>query len=418
MKRIFSDCYNSEKIISRIKKEKELARYVVLNYTDKFLVFLLPLVVLFVSGDRNLYNDIEYVYSIANLVIPFFLFISAYSFYGYKKQSSPNACKSFIKDYDFFSTLTILLSLLVGLFLILILSRINTFLSLFLLFFVLIRFVYLEFTNYYGAYYRLIDKPSKLLVFSIICSITSLIFAIICSFLGKGVLFAYFIPQLCLSLIFVRIILICRHNKEILSRYFSYVRDSISFSWPLIINCTIVALVVNYGKVYAYNYMSSYEMYNFSYIMRISLIVQMAHASLMAFYGKKLYINGYDMSFCKRYVLVITFALILSLISLYVFNMFSTENKLRIDLTAFIVLLYTFIHCCGAATEVYFGRNNKNRVILYMSLLSSILYGVMLVLFHKTLLHFSISMVFYSFFYFILLVTYIKYDKRKSVRNC
>lgn len=412
MKRNFSDYYNSEKIISRIKKEKELAWFVSLNYTDKFLVFLLPLAVLFVSGDRNLYNDIEYVYSIANLVIPFFLFVSTYSFYGYKKQSSSNGCKSYIEEYEFFSTLTILLSLLGGAVLIFILSRVYTDLSIYLLFFVLVRFVYLEFTNYYGAYYRLIDKPSKLLLFSIVCSIASLIFAIICSFFGKGVLFAYFIPQLCLSLIFVRIVSVCIHNKEIIYRYISYIIDSVKFSWPLIINCTIVAIVVNYGKVYAYNYMSSYEMYNFSYIMRISLIVQMAHASLMAFYGKKLYLNGYDISFCKRYILVISIALLFALISLYAFNIFSFENKLRIDLTAFLVLFYTLIHCCGAAIEVYFGRNNKNHVILYMSLLSSVVYGFMLVLFHQTLLHFSISMVSYSLFYLLLLVAYIKFDKK------
>lgn len=412
MKRNFLAYYNSVRVLSMIKEEKELARYVVLNYTDKFLVFLLPLAVLFVSGDRNIYNDIEYVYSIANLIIPFFLFISTYSFYGYKKISSPNDCKSYIKDYDFFCSFTILLSLLLGSILIVIINRINTFLSQYLLFFVLIRFVNLEFTNYYGAYYRLIDKPSRLLFFSIICSLISLFFATICSILGRGVLFAYFLPQLFLSLIFIRMVLICRHNKELLRRYYNYVRESVIFSWPLIINCTIVAIVVNYGKVYAYNFMSSYEMYNFSYIMRISIIVQMAHASLMAFYGKKLYLNGYDMPFCKRYVIIITTALILSLVSLYVFNMFSTENKLRIDLTALIVLLYTFIHCCGAATEVYFGRNNRNRIVLYLSLFSSVIYGLLLLLFDKTILLFSVSMVAYSLIYFISLIVYIFYSKK------
>lgn len=52
----------NDKIKQIICNNKELAIFMSLTYIDKFLIFLLPLFVLYVTNDTNCYNDIEYIY--------------------------------------------------------------------------------------------------------------------------------------------------------------------------------------------------------------------------------------------------------------------------------------------------------------------------------------------------------------------
>ena len=97
------------------KNNKDLATFAVLNYVDKFLVFLLPLTVLYITHDRESYNSIEYVYSIANVIAPFFIFFSSYAFYGYKLSLEESGDSGYVGLYRKYSSFAIIILLVIGL---------------------------------------------------------------------------------------------------------------------------------------------------------------------------------------------------------------------------------------------------------------------------------------------------------------
>lgn len=379
---------------------KEFVCFVLLNYADKFLVFILPLVILYFTNDRDCYNSIEYIYSIANVFLPFLLFISAYCFYEFKENKGEKS--SYVIQYKEFSSLTFVIVLILGCVGICFISFIAAPIAEITAFLVLIRLVYLLYINYYTTFYRLIDKPSQILFFSIICSAVSLLLSVCFRSSSNSILLAFFVPQLILALSFAYPLFSI--SSGFTKRYVEYVKKSIGFSWPVIVNSTIVAFVMNYGKIYAYNYLSSYEMYNFSYVMRISMIIQMAHTSMIAYYGKELYLKGYSSSFYKKYISVIGIAFSLSIVILFSFNYFTSFDKLTIDITTYLILLYTLIHCCGASLELFFGRENMNRSILGVSVISCATFcGLIFICKVESLKTLAIYMVSYSLIYFILL---------------
>lgn len=387
------------------KNNKNLAAFVILNYIDKFLVFLLPLAVLYITQERESYNAIEYVYSIANVIAPFFVFFSSYAFYGYKL-SLENGNERYVGLYRRYGSFIIRILLVIGLVAAFFASLLVSSLSLLISFMILIRFLYLQTINNNNAYYRLIDKPARFLIFTILGSLASVALVYFFHLDLRSVLIAFFVPQLAISVL-------CLYAGKgklpfFLKGFKEYFVNSFKYAWPIVVNCTIVAFVMNYGKIYAYNYLSSYEMYNFSYIMRISLVIQMAHASLISFYGKELFVKGYSASFFKKYGLVIGSAFILSVICLYVFNLFFTD-KLTIDATTFLILIYTLLYSLGASLEMWYGRKNQNHVILYFSIFSSmIFFGLIFFVGVKSLMLLAIYMVVYALTYLILLIMIAK----------
>ena len=384
------------------KNNKKFGIFVFLNYIDKFLIFLLPLAVLYFTKDRDCYNSIEYIYSIANIILPFLLFISAYCFYGYKelRETEPY----YIKEYRECGSFTILTVFLIGLVGLSSISLIGIPIALFIPFLVLIRLIYLLYINYYNTYYRLIDKPSHILGYSIGCSIFSLILSLAFNSSADRLLVAFFFPQLAIAVFFFYPLFFIS-REGFLDRYSGYLKRSLSFSWPIMINSTIVAFVMNSGKIYAYNCLSSYEMYNFSYVMRIAMIIQMAHASMIAYYGKELYVKGYSSSFYKKYIVVIGMAFIISIFLLFLFNRFTSFDKLTINITTYLILLYTFIHCCAASLELFFGRVNMNRSVLGMSVIACFVFCALIFVFKiSNLQTLAIYMVIYAFIYLVLLI--------------
>lgn len=391
-----------------VRNNKDFAVFITLTYIDKFLIFLLPLAVLHITNDRDCYNDIEYIYSVASVLSPFFVFFSTYAFFGYKKSLEEKDIL-YIKAYRSYGALLIIVMAIIGSIISLIVPTIITSLSVLMAFMVLGRFLYLQTINNNNAYFRLIDRPAKFVVFTIICSIASAILVYTIGFDKQWVMIAFFIPQVILSLgdslIFV---LVSNINWK---GFVDYLWKSLRYAWPIVINCTLVAFVMNYGKIYAYNFLSSYEMYNFSYIMRISLVIQMAHSSLMAFYGKDLFVNGYSISFYKKYTFVILLAFVFSILCLYGFNYFIPE-KLTIDLTTYLILLYSLIISYAASLEVFYARNDKNKIILFVSVVSCLIFLALLFFVRGNgLQSLAICMVIYSVVYFISLFMIAKEKK-------
>ena len=68
-----------------IKNIQNIYLYSFFNFVDKILIFLLPLIILKIYDDKNLYNSIEYIYSIAIIIVIFFdLGLKNYTFYFLK----------------------------------------------------------------------------------------------------------------------------------------------------------------------------------------------------------------------------------------------------------------------------------------------------------------------------------------------
>lgn len=387
-------------VIELVRNNKDFAVFVTLTYIDKFLIFLLPLAVLYITNDRDCYNEIEYIYSVAGVLSPFFVFFSTYAFFGYKK-SLEEKDDLYIKAYRSYGAWLIIVLALIGVIISLIVPTILTSLSVLMAFMVLGRFLYLQTVSNNSTYFRLIDNPARFVVFTIICSIASAISVYIIGYDKQWVMFAFFLPQIILSLgDSIIIVLVSNINWK---GFIDYLWKSLRYAWPIVINCTLVAFVMNYGKIYAYNFLSSYEMYNFSYILRISLVIQMAHSSLMAFYGKDLFVNGYSVLFYKKYTIVILVAFILSILCLYGFNLFITD-KLTIDLTTYLILLYSLIISYAASLEVFFSRKDQNKVILFVSVVSCLVFLILLFFIGKGgLRSLALCMVIYSLIYLITL---------------
>lgn len=395
-------------VLSMYKNNKELVSFVVLNYVDKFLVFLLPLAVLYITQDRESYNAIEYVYSIANVVAPFFVFFSSYAFYGYKL-CLEGGKEGFINSYRTYSSFCIVALSLIGLVVAFIAPLVVSSLTLLLSFLILIRFVYIQTINNNNAYYRLIDKPARFLIYTISSSVLSVVLVYFFHLDQRNTLIAFFVPQIIISFFCINVM---KGAKVItINGFKDYFVNSFIYAWPIVVNCTIVAFVMNYGKIYTYNYLTSYEMYNFSYIMRISMVIQMAHASLISFYGKELFVNGYSLSFFKKYFLVMGSAFVLSVICLYVFNFFVTD-KLTIDTTTYLILLYTLLFSLGASFEMWYGRRNRNRVILFVSIFCCLVFFSMIFFLGVDgLSSLALYMVVYALLYLIMLLLIAKINK-------
>lgn len=395
-------------LLTMYKNNKDLATFVVLNYIDKFLVFLLPLAVLYITQDRECYNAIEYVYSIANVIAPFFVFFSSYAFYAYKISVEKNE-DGFICNYRSYNSFFIIALFIIGLGVAFLAPLVVSSLTLLLSFLILFRFVYIQTINNNNAYYRLIDKPARFLVYTISGSIFSIALVYLFHLDQRYSLIAFFVPQLVVSIICLNVIKDAKYFT--IAGFRDYFVSSFKYAWPIVVNCTIVAFVMNYGKIYAYNYLSSYEMYNFSYIMRISMVIQMAHASLISFYGKELFVKGYSLSFYKKYLLVMGSAFALSVICLYVFNFFVTD-KLTINITTFLILLYTLLFSLGASFEMWYGRRNQNRVILYISIFCCLIFfGLIFIVGVESLSSLALYMVIYALLYLLLLIFVAKVKK-------
>ena len=74
-----------------IKKLQNIYSYSVLNFLDKGLIFITPLLILKFFDDKVLYNTIEYIYSISAILVIFLdLGLKNYTFFYLKKSKNYN----------------------------------------------------------------------------------------------------------------------------------------------------------------------------------------------------------------------------------------------------------------------------------------------------------------------------------------
>ncbi len=362
----------------KILKYKSLLYFISLNYIDKGLAFLLPLFVLYFTKNISLYNDIEYIFSIANImVVVLDLGGRAYMLYGYvniqDKKKYLEGVKGFFYILNFFYILLVLAILLTCT----LTSFINN-----IIFFISIRCLIVLFINYFSVYFRLLDKPQNILYISILInSLTILILFILNKFITNTNGVYYFFSVQMLFIVLVSIKEGKYINKSSILFSMDYLKKAIKYSWPVILNVLLITIMNNFGKIYIFQRFSKEEMYTFSYLLRISMVIQMAHVSISAYYSKKIYLDSttkIDFRLYKFYSLFLFSTVLLCLMMIFVINTLNFLPKIDLGVTAIFLLLYVFIWCQQSYFEQYLNKTNRNKWILYISCISMIIYFFLL----------------------------------------
>lgn len=352
-------------------EHKKLLLYTILNYIDKFIIFSLPLIVLYITKNVQIYNDVEYIFSIANITIVVLEIGKLYLFYGYKLAVDRDLFVRQAKNYFLFIQL---IYSLIGLCIYPFVYHIESPLG-GLYIFIFIRILYILFINFFNYYFRLAETPSKIFLYSIPVNITSVV--LICLFfkLNLGLtLEMFFLPQ-CLISVGSILLFFFRFRWTCISGIVPYLKNGVRYAWPIILNTLLISFVNNYGKIYAYNFLSENEMYNFSYLLRIVMIIQMAHASVIAYYSKEIYTNtGLDFRILKLYSWFIGIAIILATLFLIGFNLVFAVNKVRLDIVFVLILFYAVCWCYQSFFELYYNKTNHNKYVLLFSLIGTGVY--------------------------------------------
>lgn len=373
------------KINNLYKNNKKLLRFMALSYLDRAVVFLLPLLVFQMFRDQLVYVSIEYIYSVSTVVIPLIdLGLAGYFFYAYRNTKDKNELiKLFLNS---FKILYLLISF-IGVCLIVFHYLGHDFED--YIVFIISRLLFVVSTVFYASYYRLIEKPEKAIYITLTSNCVSLLFVIGYFYSdSKFYLWLIFIGQIifvflylikCLKdLFFVR-----EKNIEIV-KFKNLIGKAILFSWPTIFQVFIMMYIANYGKLNSLKGMNLSDGTLLSIIQRFCMLIHLTHTAIFAFVLKEIYMSGklleIKKSILKKYILLILFsAVCVFFLNIGYFTFLDIEysfNKFLFVLT--LMILYVLIWCLGSYFEVYYSRENQNKIKLFLAIINGVLFMAVL----------------------------------------
>ena len=154
------------------RNNKKLISFIGLSYFDKLVIYLLPLIVLKLFNDKSVYIEIEYIYSIVVVIVPFLdLGLGGYFFYAYR--NNDNSKKVVAEILKVFHILYIsMVAIGIGV------ITFHYFVSSFedRIIFIVSRSIFLLSFTFLTSYYRLTNKPQKALWVTISANAISLVF--------------------------------------------------------------------------------------------------------------------------------------------------------------------------------------------------------------------------------------------------
>lgn len=367
-------------LISKYKSSKGLVHYFLLTYIDKIVSFALPLSILFILKDKPLYNFIEAAFSYATLImIALELGVSNYLFFGYKQADDKDkfirlASMNFRFLLSFYAVISILF-----------LAAVKFYdASLLTLFWVVtIRALFVFYLSFQSNIFRLRDRPSGIYKVSLAVNLASFILLLLASYFSKNYQTElFFIPSLmlivsvCAKFVFTDL----RHFR--LAEFGDFLKNSLVFAWPVILNVLSMSFINNYAKIFAYGHLPEQEMVQVSFIMRIGLIIQLTHAAFSSFFSKSLFMDeSHRLNFriFSRYSITILSSAILVILAIVATNLFFKEElQVPLSLSTFLFLSYIILWCFIGYLEIYFGIRNANRRVLFYSAISSAIYIILL----------------------------------------
>ena len=353
----------------------EFFKYTFLNTIDKSIAMLSPLLIYFLFP-LEFYNYFEYIFSIS-IILTQFIGIGSekYQFYSYSNSKNKDAHTS--KLLYIYKTFFLILSSLLILITFIIYTTFKLDSFLFILF-IFSRSLFLYSVRYFSNLFRLLDFPEKIFYYSIPFNILAL-FSIIIPY--------YFFNIELISLYFIFLYLFCVYFyfsnslKHEITNIFDYFNNAIKFSWPLLINAIILLFITNFGKIFAFNYLSADEMTLLSITQRICIIITFIHIAFMGYYSKRIFI---DSKFKIKKNIILNYSLLIatfSIITFLIFIILKYVNLIKIEIffndyikLALLSILFQIGFSIQSFLEIYFNRTNTNKNILTSNLICLILY--------------------------------------------
>lgn len=386
-----------------LKFKSDFYSFAFLNVIDKLVAYVTPLLLLHFFNDKNLYNSIEFIYSIALIVNIFIDFgtrsYMTYSFRFHKKYKLYTF--SVLKLFNF------LLILYIFLFSIIILFFFKfSFINVALVYFVFIRGIYLCIINMYRAYFRLSSNPSLIFAWSIpVQLITAFIIILFYYFDGVINLNYFFLPTLIFLFFYISRLLLKMEITVKFSKVFELLSKSIKYYWAIILSSIISIIIGNYAKIYSFINLTDLETTKISFLLRTLMIIQLIHGSYTAFNLKKIFSNSNKTISKKLFINYLILICIFSILVVLIIPIYSNYLNLnfKIDLIFLNLYFYIICWCLAAYFEQYINKFNKNVFILYNYLISVLIYFIVIYYFETTtLLSLTIAMSVSSMIYLIL----------------
>lgn len=362
-----------------LKKNKNLLGFISLSYLDKAIVFLVPLFVLYFFKDKAEYVFIEYIYSIVLILVPFLDFgLSGYFYFEYR--SSKNKRKSIVSIITTFFAIYIVL-FLVGIILIFTHYFIYPFEP--YIVYIVFRVLFLVSFAFLASYYRLIDNAKKALFITMVANLISLAALVLFFVMSiKLNLMAVFIGQIlfCIFFMYKTLNFFIKKCKNFqFSQFKNTILASILFSWPSIIQVFLMMFIANYGKIKALNNLTIDESTLLSLTQRYATLIQLTHASILAFLMKELYLSKereIKSTILIKYLILLLSSVVIIIGILFGHWMFNTAAILpsRIFNISLMLVLYTLFWCVYSYFEMYYSIENKNIIKLYLALLNGLVF--------------------------------------------
>lgn len=367
-------------IVRKYKSSKGLLNYFLLTYLDKIISFALPLSILFIIKDKELYSFVEVAFSYASLVMIIIeLGVSNYLFFGYKNAADKELfLEKALSNFKF-------LLLAYCVFLIPCIFSMGLYdkdlLSLFVI--VSIRALFMLYLSFFSNIFRLKDNPVGIYSISIIVNVVSFMLLVLANQLDWSAEIYYFFLPSALLILFVALRFLFFESAGFrLKDSIFFLGEALKFSWPIIINVLAMSYINNYAKIYAYGHLSQEEMVQISYIMRIGLIIQLSHASFSSYFSKSIFMDTaqrINYKIFKQYSLLLMASLLLVLGVIFATNLlFAPQIYIPVNSSTVLFLLYILLWCYIGYLEIYFGMMNANRRVLYYSIISSVAYTILL----------------------------------------
>jgi len=386
----------------------------ILNYADKAINLISPIIILKFLHNDFLYNKIEYILS-SSIILSVILDagLSSYYFYGYR--TSEDKEQYFERIEGTYLTIFTFQAIVGGLLLLTaILFRSQQILIYCCL---LIRGLFLSYTNFKFNTYRVRNEPSKIFLITISVNVISLIVFIILYNINKsqeGFYFAGFFAFQILVILF-----------NISKLRFNQFRDTLQiikvgflFSWPLVINVFILNIITNYGKVYAFNHLSSHNMTTLSVLQRFMVIIQLAHTSSISFFLKKIFdaeVPVLEGEMFRKYSTMLLGSIFLVVAGIAVNNFFHLVKPIEFDGVFVATIVFYVFNCYCAFLGTYFTLFNKNKVRLVSSIAVVLIYFAALwILKPQTLLALMLIMVGVIFLNLIYILLFLA--RKKIIR--
>lgn len=356
-----------------------------LSYLDKAIIFLLPLLVLQIFKDQTEYVIIEYIYSATTVIIPLIDFgLSGYFYYAYR--NSKNKDKTVLDFKSAFQRLYLILSALC-----ILIVAVNFFGFEFekFIIFIVSRLLFILATTFFASYYRLINKPERVLYITLTANIFSLLFLFGFFFLeSEFTLWLVFIGQIVFSVFYfiycmVNVFIKTKHQYDF-SQLIQIIKRSVIFSWPTILQVFLMMFIANYGKLSALSQMPINDATLLSVSQRFSMIIFLTHSSLWAFLVKDIYVQNDVLEINKKilikYLTILTFTAIgVSLVTFsYLFYTLTSEELQKPVLIVSLIIGHTFFSCIFAYLELHYGRENKNIIKLYLAIFGAAVFILLL----------------------------------------